>query len=135
MLLIWVHLRILITKRILCKIPTPWLDDTALTAENKYGRHFIGQQKKFCLSLHYNVTNRYLSVQGFNIYKFKANNSEVNTALLCLGNVAKDFSTNNMQKKPGVYGYVNGFSVDYDTSAVADILNIHEYLLVRNNIK
>ena len=40
-----------------------------------------------------------------------------------------------MQKKPGVYGYVNGFSVDYDSSAIADILNIHEYLLVRNNIK
>ena len=40
-----------------------------------------------------------------------------------------------MQKNSGVYGYAYGFSVDYDSSAVADFLNIHEYLLVRNNIK
>ena len=47
---------------------------------------------------------------------------------LCLRNVSKDFSIDNM-KKTGFYGYLYDFSVDYDSTAVDDILHIHKYLM------
>ena len=33
-----------------------------------------------------------------------------------------------------VYGYVYDFSVDYDAIAVDDILDIHKYLVKKNNM-
>ena len=39
---------------------------------------------------------------------------------LCLGNISKDVSIDNM-KKTGLNGYVYDFSVDYDAIAVDDI--------------
>ena len=32
-------------------------------------------------------------------------------------------------KKTGLYGYVYDFSLDYDTTDAADILDIHSYLI------
>ena len=52
---------------------------------------------------------------------------------LCLGNISKDFSLNNM-KKTGLKGYVYNFSVDYNAIAAADILDIHRYLTKKNGI-
>ena len=46
--------------------------------------------KKNCLSLHYNAANSYLFVNGTEIIKFKAKNSEVVPDPLCLGNISKD---------------------------------------------
>ena len=37
-------------------------------------------------------------------------------------------------KKTGLNGYVYDFSVDYDAIAVDDILDIHEYLMKKNDI-
>ena len=37
-------------------------------------------------------------------------------------------------KKAGIYGYFHDFSVDYDVIAVDNILDIHEYLMEKNNI-
>ena len=37
-------------------------------------------------------------------------------------------------KKPGLFGYVCDFSVDYDAIAVDDILHIHKYLMKKNSI-
>ena len=62
-------------------------------------------QKKDCLSLHYNRTNSYLFVNGKEIYKFKAKYSEIVSSPLCLGNISKDWSVDNM-KKTGLTGYV-----------------------------
>ena len=53
--------------------------------------------------------------------------------MLCLGNISKDWSTNNM-KKTGFHGYVNDFSFDYDAIDVDDIRHIHNYLVKKNNI-
>ena len=61
-------------------------------------------------------------------------NSEMNAAPLCLVNVSKDFSVDNM-KKTGLYGYVYDFSVDYDSIDAADILDIHKYLMKKYDIK
>ena len=38
-----------------------------------------------------------------------------------------------MKKKTGFNGYVWGFSVDYDTTDVDDIKNIHNYLMNKND--
>ena len=64
---------------ILGKSSTYGFDDVTLTAEKRYAINFTEQQKQFCLSLHYNGLNSYISVNGIEIYKFKAKNSEINT--------------------------------------------------------
>ena len=45
----------------------------------------------------------------------------------------KRLVTNNI-KKTGLNGHVYDFSVDYDTIAVDEILDIHKYLMKKNNI-
>ena len=47
--------------------------------------------------------------------------------------VSKDFSVDNM-KKAGFYGDVYDFSVDYDAIVVDGILNIHKYLMKKDDI-
>ena len=56
------------------------------------------------------------------------------TTPLCLGNISKDSSVDNL-KKTGLNGYKYDFSVDYDAIAVDDILDIHKYLMEKNNLK
>ena len=72
-------------------------------------------------------------VNGKEIHKFNVKDSEIVATPLCLGNILKDWSVDNM-KKTGLNGYVYGFSVDYDAIAVNDILNIHNYLMKKNKI-
>ena len=43
--------------------------------------------------------NSYLFVNGAEIYKLKAKDSKIVASLLCLGNISKDWSTDNMKKK------------------------------------
>ena len=86
------------------------------------------------LSLFYNGANSYLFVNGLEIIKFKAKDSEINAIPSCLGNILKVFSVDNM-KKIGLNGYVYDFSVDYDAIAVDNILDIHKYLTKNNDIK
>ena len=57
------------------------------------------------------------------MYKFKAKDSEIVASPLCLGNISKDWSTDNM-KKTGLTGYVYDFSADYNAIAVDDIKDI-----------
>ena len=90
--------------------------------------------KKNCLSLPYNGANSYLFVNGTEIHKFKAKDSETVASPLCLGNISKDFSVDHMKKKTGLNGYVYDFSVDYDATAVDDILDIYKYLMEKNGI-
>ena len=72
-------------------------------------------------------------VYGTKIHKFEAKDSEIVATALCLGNVSKDWSIDNI-KKTGLNGYVYDFSVDYDAIAVDDILDIHKYLMQKNNM-
>ena len=89
--------------------------------------------KNFCLSLHYNGVNSYLFVNDTEIIKFKAKDSEIGATPLCLGNISKDWSVDDI-KKTGLNGYVNDFSVDYDANAVDDKLDIPNYLMKKNDI-
>ena len=67
-------------------------------------------------------------LNGTEISKFKAKDSEIVATPLCLGNIFKYWSTDNM-KKAGLNGYVYGFSVDYDATDIDDIKDIHKYLM------
>ena len=49
--------------------------------------------------MHYNGANSYLFVNGSEIYKLEAKDSEIVATPLCLGNISKDWSTDNMNKK------------------------------------
>ena len=49
--------------------------------------------------MHYNGANSYLFVNGTEIYKFKAKDSEIAASPLCLGNISRDWSVDNMKKK------------------------------------
>ena len=75
------------------------------------------------------------------LYKLKTKDSDINATLLCLGNVSKNFSADNLEKT-GLYGYIYDCSVDYDrifliekkkknydSIDVANILDIHKYLM------
>ena len=117
---------------ILGKGPTQGLE-YSLAAEKFYSVNFTKHNTTFCLSLHYNGTNSYLFVSGTEIIEFKAKDSEIVATLLCLGNISKNWSVDNM-KKTGLKGYVYDFNVDYNAIAVADILDIHKYLIKKNGI-
>ena len=80
------------------KKPTQGLEHT-LTAEKMYALNFTVRNKKFCLSIHYNRANSYLFVNGTEIYKFKAKDSEIVASSLCLRNISKDWSIDNMKKQ------------------------------------
>ena len=53
-----------------------------------------------------------LMVQKFTNLKKKV--SDIVASPLCLGNISKDWLTDNMKKKTGFKGYIYDFSVDYD---------------------
>ena len=77
--------------------------------------------------MHYNGDNGYLFVNGKEIFKFKAENKNVNfPTQFCLATESREVSLN---------GNVYNFSVDYNSGDKSDVLNIHEYLMTKNNIK
>ena len=95
-----------------------------------YSINFTVTKKKFCLSLHYNGANSYLFVNGTEIYKFKAKDSEILVGPICLGNISRDWSVVHMKRTD--YDY--DFSVDYEAIAIDDIKNIHKYLMKKNDM-
>ena len=74
------------------------------------------------MSLHYHGANSYLFVNETEIYKFKAKDSQILVGPICLGNISKDWSVDNM-KRTLFTGYVYDFSVDYEAIDV-DIKDI-----------
>ena len=101
--------------------------------KKKHSINFNVSRKKFCLSLRHNGENSFLFANGTEIYKFKAKDSEIVTTPLCLGITSENVSTNGL-KKTGLYGHVYDFSVDYDAISVDDILDIHKYLMKKDNM-
>ena len=83
--------------------------------------------------MHYNRANNYLFANGTEISKFKAKDSELVASPLCLGNISKNWSTDNMKKKTGFNGYVYDFIVDYIAITVNEIKVIHTYLMKTND--
>ena len=84
--------------------------------------------------MHYNEANSYLFVNSKEIVKFKAKDSEIVASPLCLGNISRDWSINNM-KRTGLNGYVYEFSVNYNKTNSEVIPYVHKYLMLKYNIK
>ena len=63
-----------------------------------YSINLTVTKTKFCLSLHYTRANSYLFVNGTEFYKFKAKYFGLVATPLCLGNISKDRSGDNMKK-------------------------------------
>ena len=62
-------------------------------AEGMYTPNFTVSGKKYVLSLHCNGNNSYLFVNGKQVVKFKAKDSEIVPNPLCLAGISKDFSS------------------------------------------
>ena len=92
---------------------TQGLDDTTLTVEANIPLNLYNQIED--LYLVYVIMEAKLSylLMLQKIYQFKVNDSEIKKYTLCLGNVSKDFTINNMKKKKkkktGLKGTVNFF--------------------------
>ena len=85
------------------------------------------------MSLHYNGANSYLFVNGRKIYKLKGKDCEIVATKLCLRNISKEWTVDNI-KKTRLNGYVYDFSAGYDAIIADDILNIHKYLMKKNKM-
>ena len=83
--------------------------------------------------MRYNKENGYLLVNGIEIIKFKSQDPEILPYPLCLGNISREWSVDDM-KKTGLNGYAYDFNVDYDAIAADDILDIYKYLMKKNNM-
>ena len=115
------------------KVPTQGSEHT-LSAEKLYSINFTEKKnKKICLSMRYNKENGYLLVNGTEIIKFKSQDPEILPYPLCLGNISREWSVDDM-KKTGLNGYAYDFNVDYDAIAADDILDIYKYLMKKNNM-
>ena len=102
-----------------------------------YSVNFTVTRKVFCLSSHYNGANSYLYVNGKEMVKFKARDSEIVATPLCLGNISKDWPIDNMTRT-GLNGYVYEFSVDYDPIPrdISKIMSVsHNYFIFKYGIK
>ena len=71
---------------ILGKGNTQGLEHT-LSAEKLYSIIFNKKNSKFCFSLHYKGANSNVFVNGTDIIKFKAKDSEIPACSLCLENI------------------------------------------------
>ena len=90
-----------------------------------YCINFPVTKKKLFLNLHYNGANSYFFITDTEIYNFRANDSEVVVSPLCLANISKNWSTDNM-KKTGFNGDVYHFIVYFDATDVDDIVEIQK---------
>ena len=103
--------------------------------EEKFSNNFSKKFKIFYLSLHYNADNSYLFVNGEEKLKFKADKKNVNFPLqFCFGTISNGFSDTE-SREVSLNGNVDDFWVDYSSIDKSDILNIHKYLMIKNNIK
>ena len=87
------------------------------------------------MSLQYNANNSYLFVNGKEIFKFKADNENVDfPTQFCLGSISNGFSAAE-SREVSLNGNVYDFSVVYDSIDKYNVLNIHKYLMTDNSIK
>ena len=72
-------------------------------------------------------------VNGKEVFKFKANNKNVDfPTQFCLENTSNRFGATD-SREVSLKGNVYNVSVDYNATDTSDIINIHNYLMVKNN--
>ena len=102
-------------------------EGTTFRINGRFSINFSKENSKFCLILHYNADNSYFFVNGKEIFKFKADNKNVDFATqFFLGIISNGFSVVESRQ---VYlnGNVFDFSVDYNSIDKFEILNICIY--------
>ena len=109
------------------------INDTTLYTEKKYSQNFTAVNKKFVLSLHYNGDDSYLFVKGKQELKFKAKYDQIVKEILRLENISDDWTAANA-KKTGFWSEVYDFAVDYTSTNIGNIYNVHRYLMKKHNI-
>ena len=61
--------------------------------------------------------------------QFKAKDSEIKDYTLCLSNISKNFTVNNMKKKTKLKVIAKFYLVYYNPMDINYILDIHKYLM------
>ena len=121
--------------QILGKGDTFGINGSYCAPEKTFDINFSKAKTKFCLSFHYNADNSYLFVNGKEICKFKARKEDNNfLSQLCLGSISDKFEyvdSEEVSLKENAYY----FSLDYNAIDKTSILNIHKFLIGKNNIK
>ena len=103
-------------------------------APKKISINFTKAKRKLCFSLHYNADKSYLFVNGKKIHKFKASNKNNNfPSRFCLGSISNEFDRDDLNEV-SLKGNLYDFSVDYSAIDKRNILNIHKYLIIKNDI-
>ena len=70
-----------------------------------------------------------------NIFKFKADKKNANfPKQFCLRSISNEFSATE-SREVSLNRTVQDFSFNYNSIDKSDILNIHKYLMTKNNIK
>ena len=115
--------------------PAQKINDTIIYAEKMYSPNFSAENKIFCLSLHYNGDDSYLFVNGKEVTKFEAKDSEIKAIPIALGSISiiSNLSTSDIRDSK-LYGKVYDLFVDYTAISSDKILYIHKYLMKKNNI-
>ena len=113
---------------------TQGINDTTIYAEKNYWRNFTEHGEKFVLSLHYNIDDSYLFVNGRQVLKFKAKNDQLVKEKLCIGNFSDQWTTSESEKT-GLYGNIYDFAVDYEAIiGVGSIYDMHRSLMTKHNV-
>ena len=74
----------------------------------------------------YNADNSYLFVNGKDVFKFKADNNNVNfLTQFCFRSISNGFSATG-SRKVSLNRNVYDFSIDYNSIDKSDILNIYK---------
>ena len=111
------------------------INNTTIYAEGSYSPNFNIENEVFCLSLRSNGDNSYLFVNGKEVVKFKAKNSEIKPQPIALGNITTtEYLSTDEIKESKLYGNIYDFSVDYSAISNDKIHDIHAYLMKKNDI-
>ena len=114
---------------------TQGINDTTIYVEKNYYRNFTDPSKKFVLSLHYNLDDSYLFVNGRQELKFKPKTDQLVKEKLCIGNLSDQWTASELEKT-GLYENIYDFLVDYQAIVgVGPIYDMHRYLMTKQNIK
>ena len=71
---------------------------------------------------------QFLYVNGEEIYQFKTKHSEILPYPLCVGNISRDYTNDNM-KKTRFNGYMFDSSINYNTIEAINTVDVHKYLM------
>ena len=111
------------------------VDGSFGSPEKKFSIYVNKEGTRFSLSLHYNGDYSYWFVNGKEIFKFKANNGNTNFPnRFCLRSISDEFHANE-SRQVSLEEIVCDFSVDSNAIDKSNILDVHKYLMVENNVK